>query len=61
VHLASGSLGVFLGQAIDEHVANLVVGQLLHLDAEHSDRPVSMYINSPGGEMNAFFAILDTM
>ncbi len=52
---------VFLGTAIDEQVANLVVGQLLHLDAEHPDRPISLYINSPGGEMTGFFAIVDTM
>lgn len=52
---------VFLGTAIDEQVANLVVGQLLHLDADHPGRPISLYINSPGGEMTGFFAILDTM
>ena len=52
---------IFLGSAIDEAVANLVVGQLLHLDAEEPDRPISLYINSPGGEMTGFFAILDTM
>lgn len=52
---------VFLGTAIDEQVANLIVGQLLHLDAEAPGRPISLYINSPGGEMTGFFAILDTM
>lgn len=52
---------VFLGSAIDDQVANLVVGQLLHLDAEEPDRPISLYINSPGGEMTGFFAIADTM
>ena len=52
---------VFLGSAIDEQVANLVVGQLLHLDAEDPDKPVSLYINSPGGEMTGLFAIHDTM
>jgi ATP-dependent Clp protease, protease subunit len=52
---------VFLGTAIDEQVANLIVGQLLHLDAEAAGRPISLYINSPGGEMTGFFAILDTM
>ena len=52
---------VFLGSAIDDQVANLVVGQLLHLDAEQPDRPISLYINSPGGEMTGFFAIADTM
>lgn len=52
---------IFLGSAIEETVANLVVGQLLHLDAEDPDQPISLYINSPGGEMTGFFAILDTM
>ncbi len=52
---------VFLGSAIDDQVANLVVGQLLHLDAEQPERPISLYINSPGGEMTGFFAIADTM
>ena len=52
---------VFLGSAIDEQVANLVVGQLLHLDAEDPEKPVSLYINSPGGEMTGLFAIHDTM
>jgi ATP-dependent Clp protease, protease subunit len=52
---------VFLGSAIDETVANLVVGQLLHLDAEDAAKPISLYINSPGGEMTGFFAIVDTM
>ncbi len=52
---------VFLGTAIDEQVANLVVGQLLHLDAERPGTQISMYINSPGGDMTGFFAILDTM
>ncbi len=52
---------VFLGTAIDEQVANLVVGQLLHLDAEDPDKPVSLYINSPGGDMTGLFAIHDTM
>ncbi len=52
---------VFLGTAIDDQVANLVVAQLLHLESESTDRDVSMYINSPGGDMNGLFAIHDTM
>jgi ATP-dependent Clp protease protease subunit len=52
---------VFLGTAIDDQVANLVVAQLLHLESESPDRDVSMYINSPGGDMNGLFAIHDTM
>ena len=58
--LLSGRI-VFLGTAIDDQVANLVVGQLLHLDAEQPGAPISLYLNSPGGEMTAFFAIHDTM
>jgi len=52
---------VFLGTAIDDHVANLVIAQLLHLESESTDHDVAMYINSPGGDMNALFAIHDTM
>src|SRR5262245_50191430 len=52
---------VFLGSAIDDNVANLVVPQLLHLESESTDRDVAMYINSPGGDMTALFAIHDTM
>lgn len=52
---------VFLGTAIDDHVANLVMAQLLHLESESADHDVSMYINSPGGDMTAMFAIHDTM
>ncbi len=52
---------VFLGSAIDDQVANLVVAQLLHLEAEDHDREISIYVNSPGGDMIALFAIHDTM
>jgi ATP-dependent Clp protease protease subunit len=52
---------VFLGSELDDHVANLVVAQLLHLEAEDADRDISLYINSPGGDMVALFAIYDTM
>lgn len=52
---------VFLGSAIDDQVANLVVAQLLHLEAEDHDREISLYVNSPGGDMIALFAIHDTM
>src|SRR5205085_1801559 len=41
---------VFLGTAIDDHVANLVVAQLLHLESESTDQDISLYINSPGGD-----------
>ncbi len=52
---------VFLGSAIDDQVSNLVVAQLLHLESEHPDQDVALYINSPGGDMNGLFAIHDTM
>lgn len=52
---------IFLGSAIDDHVANLVVAQLLFLDAEDPGKDVHLYINSPGGSITAGFAILDTM
>jgi len=52
---------VFLGTAIDDTVANLVIAQLLHLESESSDTDISLYINSPGGVVTAGLAIYDTM
>jgi ATP-dependent Clp protease protease subunit len=52
---------VFLGHAIDDDVANLVTAQLLHLEGDDPDRDISLYINSPGGDMTGLFAIYDTM
>jgi ATP-dependent Clp protease, protease subunit len=52
---------VFLGQAIDDSVANLVVAQLLFLDAEDPEKEIYMYINSPGGSVTAGMGIFDTM
>ena len=52
---------IFLGTQIDDEVANLVIAQLLHLDAANPDADVRLYINSPGGDMNGLFAIHDTM
>jgi len=52
---------VFLGAAIDEQVTNLVVAQLLFLEAEDPDKPINLYINSPGGDMVGLFGIYDTM
>lgn len=52
---------VFLGEAIDDHVANLVVAQLIHLESENPEGDISLYINSPGGDMTGLFAIHDTM
>ena len=52
---------VFLGTAIDDQVADVVVAQLLHLEAEAPGQEIALYINSPGGDMTALFAIYDTM
>ena len=52
---------IFLGQPIDNNVANLIVAQLLFLDAEESDKDIYMYINSPGGSVTAGLGIFDTM
>ncbi|NES97449.1 MAG: ATP-dependent Clp endopeptidase proteolytic subunit ClpP [Desertifilum sp. SIO1I2] len=52
---------VFLGQAIDADVANLIVAQLLFLDAEDPEKDIYLYINSPGGSVTAGMGILDTM
>jgi ATP-dependent Clp protease protease subunit len=52
---------IFLGTPIDDTIANLVCAQLLHLESENPDRDISIYINSPGGDINAMFAIYDTM
>lgn len=52
---------IFLGTAIDDTVANLVVAQLLFLEAEDPDKDISLYINSPGGSISAGLAIYDTL
>jgi ATP-dependent Clp protease protease subunit len=52
---------VYLGTAIDDGVANAVIAQLLHLESADPDRAVNLYINSPGGELPATFAIYDAM
>src|SRR5947209_5331705 len=52
---------VMLGTALDESVANVVMAQLLFLEAEDPDKEISLYINSPGGAMTGLFAIYDTM
>lgn len=52
---------IFLGTAIDEHVANLVIAQLLFLEAEDPDKDIMLYINSPGGLVTAGLAIYDTI
>lgn len=52
---------IFLGGPIDDHVANLVIAQLLYLDHSDSKKDISLYINSPGGSVTAGLAIVDTM
>ena len=52
---------IFLGTAIDDHVASLVIAQLLFLEAEDPEKDINLYINSPGGSVSAGLAIYDTM
>lgn len=52
---------IFLGEQVDEHVASVIVAQLLFLEAEDPEKDISIYINSPGGSVTAGMAIYDTM
>ena len=52
---------IFLGDAIEDHVANLIIAQLLFLESDDPDKEISLYINSPGGLVTAGLAIYDTM
>ena len=52
---------IFLGTPIDDTIANLVCAQLIHLESENPDKDINVYINSPGGDITALFAIYDTM
>jgi len=52
---------IFLGTAVDDQIANLIVAQLLHLESEEPDKDIQIYINSPGGSVYAGLAIYDTM
>jgi ATP-dependent Clp protease protease subunit len=52
---------VFLGTEIDDHIANLVIAQLLHLDSADPGKDINLYINSPGGSVTSGLAIYDTM
>jgi ATP-dependent Clp protease, protease subunit len=52
---------VFLGTPIDDQIANLVIAQLLHLESDDPDKDISLYINSPGGDVYSGLAIYDTM
>jgi ATP-dependent Clp protease protease subunit len=52
---------IFLGTPIDDAVSNLLIAQMLHLESDDPDKDISIYINSPGGEITGLFAIYDTM
>jgi ATP-dependent Clp protease, protease subunit len=52
---------IFLGTPIDDQVANLVIAQMIHLESEDPDKDVSIYVNSPGGQVYSGLAIYDTM
>src|SRR3989339_1363677 len=52
---------IFLGTAIDDHIASLIIAQLLFLEAEDPEKDIFLYINSPGGSVSAGLAIYDTM
>ena len=52
---------IFLGTPVDDQIANLIVAQLLHLESEDPDKDISIYINSPGGQVYSGLAIYDTM
>jgi ATP-dependent Clp protease protease subunit len=52
---------IFLGEPIDDQVANLVVAQLLHLESDDPDKDISIYVNTPGGSLYAGLAVYDTM
>ena len=52
---------IFLGTPIDDTIAHLICAQLIHLESENPDKDINIYINSPGGDITALFAIYDTM
>jgi len=52
---------IFLGTPIDDQVANLIIAQLIHLESEDPDKDISIYVNSPGGQVYSGLAIYDTM
>ncbi|WP_122816363.1 ClpP family protease [Nocardioides pantholopis] len=52
---------IYLGTALDDGVANVVIAQLLHLESQNPDAPISLYLNSPGGSVPAMLAIYDAM
>jgi ATP-dependent Clp protease protease subunit len=59
-HLLSERI-IYLGTAVDAGVANVLIAQLLHLEAENSDREINLYINCEGGDQSAMLAVYDTM
>jgi ATP-dependent Clp protease protease subunit len=56
-----GERVIFLGQQIDDDLANLVVAQLMHLESDDPERDIQLYVNSPGGSLSAALAIYDAM
>ena len=52
---------IFLGTPVDDQIANLIVAQLLHLESEDPDKDISLYVNSPGGDVYSGLAVYDTM
>ncbi len=52
---------IFLGTPIDDQIANLIIAQLLHLESEDPDKDISIYVNSPGGDVYAGLAVYDTI
>ena len=52
---------VFLGGVVDDHLANIVIAQILFLESEDPERDINLYINSPGGQVTAGMAVYDTM
>ena len=52
---------IFLGTPVDDQIANVIMAQLLHLDSEDPEQDINLYINSPGGSVNAGMAVYDTM
>jgi ATP-dependent Clp protease protease subunit len=52
---------IFLGTELDADVANLIIAQFLHLEADAATKDIRLYVNSPGGDMNALFGVYDTM
>ena len=52
---------IFLGSELDADVANLIIAQFLHLEADAATKDIRLYVNSPGGDMNALFGVYDTM